>query len=255
MTIGLVRALAADPAAGRPLVHLLGHPRVSGAGGEAGLADSGARLRAYLSLNDGEIDRRRVAGTLWPDTDEVRAAGNLRTALWRLKGTGLPLVEAGKSSLSLGRDVQVDVHLLGDWAARMISGEFTADDVAHTPWDLGRLEMLPGWYDDWVLLDRERLRQRLLHALEVLARALVDAGHCAEAVDVALVAATADPLRESAQRVLIEAHLAEGNRGEARRRFDEHRDLLARELGVEPSPVLVALVAGVRPHREPPPAL
>jgi len=80
-----------------------------------------------------------------------------------------------------------------------------------TPWDLDDLELLPGWYDDWVIVGRERLRQRLLHAVETLSRELVRGGRCAQAVEAALVVVNAEPFRESAHRVLIEAHLAEGN--------------------------------------------
>jgi DNA-binding SARP family transcriptional activator len=242
MTMGLVRALAEDVGAGLPLVHLLGQPRVSQDDRDARVAEGVTRLLAFLSLNDGENDRRIIAAALWPDVDEVRAAGNLRTALWRVNRTGMPLVEACKSSLRLGERVQVDVRLLGEWAARVISGAARHDDLAHASWDVERLEILPGWYDDWIILERERLRQRLLHALEVLARFLIAAARCAEAVDVALVATTADPLRESAQKVLIEAHLAEGNRGHAWSTFERHRALLREELGVEPAPQLAALV-------------
>jgi hypothetical protein len=71
------------------------------------------------------------------------------------------------------------------------------------------LELLPGWYDDWVLLEREPLRQRVLHGLEALSRHLVRAGRFAEAVEAAMVAVAVEPLRESAQRALVTAHLAE----------------------------------------------
>jgi DNA-binding SARP family transcriptional activator len=57
-----------------------------------------------------------------------------------------------------------------------------------------------------------------------------------------MMAVTAEPLRESAQRVLIEAHLAEGNWVEGRRSFEAYRDLLDHELGVQPEPELAALV-------------
>ena len=57
-----------------------------------------------------------------------------------------------------------------------------------------------------------------------------------------MVAVTAEPLRESAQRVLIQAHLAEGNWVEGRRTFEAYRDVLDRELGVQPDPELAALL-------------
>ena len=102
--------------------------------------------------------------------------------------------------------------------------------------------MLPGWSEDWVILEREHVRQRLLHALEALSRHLVEAGRYAEAVEAAVWAVSAGPLRESAIRVLIEAHLAEGNLIEARRVYQEYRSTALRELGVEPGKQLASLV-------------
>jgi DNA-binding SARP family transcriptional activator len=58
-----------------------------------------------------------------------------------------------------------------------------------------------------------------------------------------------DPLRESAQRVLIEAHLAEGNIREARRAYGIYRRMALRELRVEPSAALTELLAGHCPAR------
>jgi DNA-binding SARP family transcriptional activator len=112
------------------------------------------------------------------------------------------------------------------------------------------MDLLPGWYDDWVIFERERIRQRLLYALEMLSRRLVAAGRCAEAVEAAMSAVSADPLRESANRVLIEAHLAEGNLIEGRRAYERYRALFLRELSVEPGQYLASLVeAGHLPDR------
>ena len=70
-----------------------------------------------------------------------------------------------------------------------------------------------------------------------------------ETIDAGLVAVRAEPLRESAHRVLIKAHLAEGNHGEASRQYSSYRHLMLAELGVEPSPHLRELLpqgAGTR---------
>lgn len=107
---------------------------------------------------------------------------------------------------------------------------------------MGVLDLLPGLYEDWAIIERERVRQRMLHALETLSRQLVSLGRYADAVEAALTAINAEPLRESAQRVLIEAHLAEGNRVEARRSYQTYCDVVRRELGVEPPRELTALV-------------
>ena len=51
-----------------------------------------------------------------------------------------------------------------------------------------------------------------------------------------------EPLRETATRALIAVHLAEHNVVEAARRYRVFRDVLARELGVAPSPALRRMV-------------
>jgi DNA-binding SARP family transcriptional activator len=101
---------------------------------------------------------------------------------------------------------------------------------------------LAAWSDDWVIFERERIRQRLLHALETLSRRLAEIGRSADAVDAAMWAVSADPMRESANRVLIEAHLAEGNVIEARRIYRRYCDAIRREFGVDPSDQLVSLM-------------
>jgi DNA-binding SARP family transcriptional activator len=84
--------------------------------------------------------------------------------------------------------------------------------------------------------------QRVLHGLEIQSRRLIDLGRCGEAVEAAIVATAADPLRESAQHALIEAYLAEGNWAEASRRLEIYRKLVRDELGIEPSQRLCALL-------------
>jgi hypothetical protein len=142
--------------------------------------------------------------------------------------------------------VLVDVRVLGQWASRLITGRATAADLAVEPEGMDSLELLPGWYDDWVLIERERMRQRVLHALEALSRQFRLVGRCAEAVEVALMAVNAEPLRESAQRELLESHLAEGNWVEGLRTYQTYCERLWRELGVRPGGALGALL-GVRP--------
>jgi len=103
-------------------------------------------------------------------------------------------------------------------------------------------DLLPDWYDDWVLVERERLRQLRLHALEALAISRMEAGRHGEAAGAALSAVSIEPLRESAQRVLIRVHLAEGNVGEAVRQYHSYKQLLLEELGLAPSDQLESLM-------------
>ena len=193
------------------------------------------RLLAYLALHPAGVDRRCAAGVIWPNVDDGRAAGNLRSALWRLQSVDCRLVRAEQTGLALHEDVEVDLGRLEAWAARVLSGTPDEADLAVDPGPIAELELLPGWYDDWVLAVRERVELRLLHALEALSRLLGEAGQPAAAVEAVHVAVLAQPLRESGQRALIEAHQAAGDWVAARQQYDAFRSILRREIGVEPS--------------------
>ncbi len=104
-------------------------------------------------------------------------------------------------------------------------------------------DLLPDWYEDWVLVERERFRQLRLHALEAMCRRLADAGSYALALEAGLAAVAAEPLRESAQRLVVGVHLAEGNLGEALRQYDRYARHLADACGATPSPAMSRLLA------------
>jgi DNA-binding SARP family transcriptional activator len=202
------------------------------------------RLIARLCLS-GRPTRSAIAGQLWPDVSEHHAHGSLRSALWRLQKVAPGLVQATASCLSLGEGVRVDVQELSDWAGRVRDPQCCLEDVE--PPDGGLLgELLPGWYDDWVLLERERLRQLRMHALEHVAVRLAAAGRYGDALQSAHAAVRAEPLRESAHRSVVRVHLTEGNVAEALRAYEQFRGLLADELGVQPSEQMTRLVHGIR---------
>jgi DNA-binding SARP family transcriptional activator len=227
-----------------PELHLFAGPYLVLEGRRRELPEGSKRLLVYVALHGGRVDRRAAAGTLWPMGDDARAAGNLRSALWRLRGAGIDLVEATPCSLRLRPGTVVDVDVASAWAARLTAGRASEDDLDARTWRSVELDLLPGWDEDWVVFERERLRQRSLHGLESLSRLLVLAGRADEAVEVAAATVAADPLRESAQRVLVEAHLARGEVTEALRRYDLFRTIVFRRLQVRPSAQLTAIVAG-----------
>ena len=226
---------------------LLGGPYVLKARERVPVPEGSKRLLVFVALHGARLDRRRVAGALWPYGGDDRAGGSLRSALWRLRRAGIDVVEADKWSVWLRAGTTTDVGVLNAWAARLIGGRPTPQDLAVPAWDVYAIDLLPGWYEEWVVFERERIRQRVLHALETLSRLLTGHGRCAEAIEVAATAVAVEPLRESAQRALIEAHLAEGNVVEARRHFTRYRELLRRELAIAPSTALADLVGHGRP--------
>lgn len=218
-----------------PVVHLFADPCVTVGTERREVPEGSKQLLAFVAVRRRRVERRQAAGTLWPFGDEERAAGNLRSALWRLRRVGINVLAADKWSLVLRAEVLVDLHLMEQWATRVIEGRATEQDLIISPWVADALDLLPGFYDDWALMERERVRQRILHALEALSERLAAAGRFADAVEAAMLATSAEPLRESAQRALIRAHAAEGNVTEARRSYRSYQDLLRRELGVAPS--------------------
>lgn len=208
---------------------------------------SAQRVVAFLALHERPVQRLYVAGNLWLDSSEDRANASLRTALWRLRRPGCTLVDASATHVSLAAGLAVDVRDETERARRATGGaaEPDARDVAALC-DAG--DLLPDWYDDWVVLARERFRQARLHALEALCLSLAARGRYAEAAEAGLAAVAGEPLRESAHRAVIRAHLAEGNPGEAIRQYRLCRRLLHDELGLQPSPQLEELV-GALPSR------
>jgi DNA-binding SARP family transcriptional activator len=222
--------------AGTPLVlHLFAGPYVTVGSRRQEVPEGSKQLLAFVALRRRRVERRQAAGTLWPFGDDARAAGNLRSALWRLRRAGIDILIADKWSLALNAEVLVDLHLTEQWATRLIEGQASEHDLAVSPSVADALDLLPGFYDDWALMERERIRQRVLHALEALSERLSAAGRFADAVEAAMLATSAEPLRETAQRALIKAHVAEGNLAEAHRIYRAYRDLLHRELGVAPT--------------------
>lgn len=198
------------------------------------------RLLAFLALRPHALGRSYVAGTLWVDATDGRAAGNLRSALWRLRHGGGPIIVTAHGTLCLDPAVWVDVREASEIARRWLGGRATESDASGS--GLLQAELLPDWYDEWVVLERERFRQLRLHALEAMAEHLIEIGQVGDALMAALAATSDDPLRESAQRALIKAHLAEGNTAEAVRQLRRCELLFERELGMRPSRQLTDLV-------------
>ncbi len=212
---------------------------------EVALPLSAQRLVAFLALQERPLLRLYVAGVLWPDTNEKRSYANLRSALWRLRKVGHDIVEAHTANLRLAPEVDVDAHRALEVARSLLHG---GDD--ELPEDVTALlgsDLLPDWYDDWVVDERERLHQLRVHALEVLAKRLADDGSFGLATEAGLAALQSNPLRESANRTLIGVFLAEGNPAEAVRRYRSYSQLLEQELGLAPSEELRELL-GSLPH-------
>jgi DNA-binding SARP family transcriptional activator len=201
------------------------------------------RVLVFVALHERPVQRSYVAGSLWLDSPEERAHASLRSALWRLRRCDQRLVETSGVQLALGRDIDVDLRESQLLAMRALD----VSDRGAVDIDAAAFEgdLLPDWYDDWVLIERERYRQLRLHALDALCERLARDGRLDEALVLGLAAVAAEPLRESAHRAVVRIHLAEGNAGEAIRQYRLCRRLLSEQLGVEPSKRMLELVEGL----------
>jgi DNA-binding SARP family transcriptional activator len=207
----------------------------------ADVPQAAARLLVFLALQERPIPRQLVAGSLWPETTDTRAGANLRSTLWRIAQLDGRLIQSAGHRLALGPTVAVDLE-----QAR-VKCRWLVDRTSVVPAglltiDLIDADLLADWDEDWLRKDQVGYRQHRLRALEALSQRLTDAGRHWDAVDVALEAVAAEPLRESAIRTLVQAYLADGNWAEAMRQYRSYRDLLFQELGVEPTLALVELM-------------
>ena len=208
------------------------------------------RLLAFLAVNEMPLLRSHVAEALWPDSHRRQANANLRSALWRIRQARHNVLDAGSSRLSLAAGVTVDVREraalargLLDRSASWPSGALGSRTVTELS-----AELLRDWYDEWLFLERDRWTQLRLHALEALAEHLLAAGEYSEAVEAALAAVWAEPLRESAHRILVRVYAAEGNLSEAVRQYHRYRKLLHRELRTPPTAQMEELIRALTPR-------
>ncbi|MER6288489.1 AfsR/SARP family transcriptional regulator [Streptomyces sviceus] len=204
------------------------------------------RLLAYLALRPEGVHRGAAAQQLWPDYPCHRAAANLRSALCQGRRVGsVTLIECIGQRLRLSPVVQVDLLWIRDSARRITDG------LAPSPADSEALieeltrELLPGWTDEWLHVDRENWDQVRLYALEGLAQRLLTAQQYLPALRAALAATAIDPIRETAHRIVIEIHLAEGNVANAVRCYQQYKAYVQHELDVSPSPQMTDLLQGL----------
>lgn len=240
-----------EPVVGRHLeISVLGSFRfwVRGRDALPALAGGSQRLLAFLALRERSVTRAAAAGTLWPEASENHAHASLRSAISRLTQIAHEAIVVSVHDVSLADNVTVDIRESRALAHRLLnpSEQEQEGDLSDRAITALSADLLPDWYDDWVVVEAEDWRQLRLHALDALTERLIASGRYADAAGSALASAKAEPLRETAHAALIRVHLAEGNQAEAMAAFERFRELLRVELGLEPSPMLQALVKHLR---------
>jgi len=227
----------------RPRLSLLRGFELVVGGTSVELTPASERLLAFMGIHDRPLRRDFVSGSLWPDATIERANANLRSALWRVPHLeGEPLVSASATHLRLAPRVDVDYRRATSRASALLHPH--PEDGKYETVELLCNDLLPDWYEDWVVLERERYRQLRLHAPDRACELRITEGRYGEALEIALSEVTAEPLRETAFRLLVRIHLAEGNLAEAVRQYRTYAIQLEFGLGAEPSEAMRKLLDG-----------
>ncbi len=216
-------------------IHLLGGFQLSSEGRPLN-GISSPRLQsllAYLVLHrDAPQPRRHLAFLLWPDTPEAQARTNIRKMILSLR-RALPdpdlLLKDDRTDLQWRPDAPFLLDV-ADFETAVTAGDYERAAALY------RGDLLPECCDEWVVDERERLRQTYLGVLERLIRRKEDQGDCTAALDFTRRLLQSDPLREEIHRHIMQLYVLKGDRAAAVHAYQECAALLQRELGVAPSP-------------------
>jgi DNA-binding SARP family transcriptional activator len=225
-------------------LHLLGARMALGAAGAAvGLPAAGwSLIGSVLAAPHRRIGRGQLAAALWPDQDDEAARRCLATALWRLKqrlGTLVTDDEVWIDAVAFERGAEAAL----DNPARLDSAaerEALKHTLSHYRGDFLEFSAV-----DAIVIERERLRALYLDAGLELARACKRHGDWRGACELGRAICTVEPLREDAQRLLMEAMVACGNRAQAVQHYRDFERLLADELAVRPMKETRELAAAI----------
>jgi TolB-like protein/DNA-binding SARP family transcriptional activator len=212
-------------------------------------------LLAILALPLGEPrSRYKLAGLLWSDRGDKQARDSLKSAISRLKealGSLYPLpIVSERESVSLDRTmVAVDVA-----AFERLICEGTPESIAQAT-TLYRGDLLDGLdvrdpaFEEWLLLERQRLRVLVRDALGALLDKHLASGARESAAPVAHRLLALDPLREGAHRALMQIYAEQGQTTLALKQYQLCCDALQRELDVKPEPETDRLYRSIREKR------
>jgi DNA-binding SARP family transcriptional activator len=243
------------------------------AGGDLKLTRSVQALLAYLLVQRHRTHRREVlAGVFWGEHTDERARSCLTTAMWRLRralepagvrrGTFVEVTPLGEVGFNAGSRHWLDVAEFEQCISRPLARplqSLTGTDIDQVRAGLSLYtgDLLEGFYDDWAVRERERLRSLYLDGLACLMLYYRDHGDPQQGITWGQELLRHDPLREEVHRARMRLYLVRGPRALAARQYEQCRDLLATEMGIPPMEETRALYLAVAPERardEPGPA-
>lgn len=234
-------------------IRLFGHFHIS-AGGEPLLFNAPPRtlpLLAYLLLHRNEIvPRQNLSFLLWPDDSEESARANLRRHLHWLRQS-LPAPPAERDWLrSDAKSIQWNPD--ADYWLDVAEFERLSAEDENLPQavELYQADLLNELYDDWILTERERLRERFFECLDRLIQRHRLQREYPQAISFARRWFAHDPMREDILRQLAALRYESGDRAGAIKEYEDFRQRLYAEMGVNPMPETITLFETIL-HNEP----
>ncbi len=207
-------------------------------------------LVAYLAMHHGQsISRERLSTLLWAEKDEQAARRNLRQVLYSLRSLfrevapDLEVFTSGAQEVGLepGVDLWLDVFEFEAATARGLTEDGPDPHQLSVAARLYNGEFLTGFYirdsppfEDWMVACQERLREAALESFRTLVESCLSRGESRLGIHYARRLLSLDPLSEGAHRNLMRLYGQSGRRTRALAQYEELRNLLNQELGVEP---------------------
>ena len=208
-------------------------------------------LFAYLILNAGASHRReKLAGMLWPDSLEETARDNLRHALWRMRKA---FPSGASAQYVLANDLSIGFNASAPYwfdAAQVenLSEDASADELMAVLLEY-RGELLPGFYDEWVVSEREHLSSTFEHHMARLMSLLQEEKRWLDILEWGEHWLKLGQRPEPAYRALMAAHAAKGDMSKVAGTFERCVKSL-RELGIQPSEQTLALYERLKAGQE-----
>ncbi|TNB71967.1 transcriptional regulator [Arthrobacter sp. BB-1] len=236
-----------DDGYGELKLELLGSWRLWRDGAVVHVATRQQRLIAALAIK-GPLLRTYLVGLLWPEYPDSKALESLRVSVHLISRQVPGLIVNEGRMLYLSDDVDVDLRRVR-LQARSLGAAALQTNRAALLDGLRDAQLLPGWYEDWIMVEQSRLQQDRLRAYVAIAAHSLALGDTATAEAAAEAAVEIEPLYESAVQLLIQAELQDGNPAAALRAYERYRKQLGDDMGLLPSESVSALLAGALERR------
>ena len=203
----------------------------------------------YLFLNsERPPSRKQLAFLFWPDSTDEQARTNLRNLLHLLRRAFPEIdsfLEVDSQSIHWKSDALIKLDV-AQFMGALAQAKATKDEQARIRHlqevvNLYRGELLPGFYEDWILVRREEFHQAYLNALTQLAKLLEDARQYEEAIEAVNRLIRSDPLNEAAYGHSMRLHALRDDRAGALQVYHNCVTVLKRELDIEPSAEIKSL--------------